>query len=283
MADYRLARGVLGVALFVTLAPGCLTLHLYRPVVFLVRDAETKQPIAAAQLHISYPLVRPSAVPQESNGTTDNQGVARLRAIPVGDASPWVEVTANGYLSEGLSLAADAVRAIPPTWLLGTGNQGRGPFVVEMYAEPRFQIELVLPDGFRGLVKAKVQLQDNIPAPPRQRFYSYTVAPTGDVVVQGPTLLRRVFAPDYRARFADGTLLDPQPAPTEIGLRPLKREDNVEYFVVGNQCDRDQLAPTPTPTSSENHARGGGKGGGRGARRGRSGQSSSQDGSSGGS
>ena len=45
--------------LALALAPGCQALHPYRPVPVLVRDAETKEPIAGAQVRVSYPFTDP--------------------------------------------------------------------------------------------------------------------------------------------------------------------------------------------------------------------------------
>ncbi len=65
--------------------------------------------------------------------------------------------------------------------------------------------------------------------------------PSGYVLVTGPSLLRRVFTPDYRARFADGTPISRQPDVLEVGFRPLKAEVDIQYFVVGTQSEFDTV------------------------------------------
>jgi hypothetical protein len=152
-----------------------------------------------------------------------------------------------------------------------------------MYSEPHFQVELILPNGFRGLVKAVVRIEDDAAWVPGQRCFRFEVAPAGDVLVKGPPLLRRVFPPDYRARFANGTAVPQQAGPWEIGLRPLKHEGEVEYFVVGTQDDYERLSLLERPSPVENRLPAGGRSGAKGGRRGRGGSAPSQEGTSGGS
>jgi hypothetical protein len=285
MVDRRLAWGLLlltSTQLAVT--SGCEVLHRYRPVALQIRDAETHRPIAGAQVHISYPLTRPSVAPHDSSGTTDDQGITRLEAAPVGDDTLRAEAAAKGYLTEDISLAAEDIRSIKPAPLFRADDRRPIAVLVELYAEPHFQVELVLPNGFRGLVRASVQIQDGKAAALGQRCYSYQVAPTGDVVVTGPAVLRRVFPRDYRARFADGTLLNAEPGPADLGLRPLKREGQEEYFVVGTQVDLEHLSPTDALGRTDNIGQGGGKGSGRGGggRHSRGGQSSASGDTAGG-
>jgi hypothetical protein len=269
MSDWPAARCLSGLVLLVIAGPGCQSLHRYRPMAVLVRDAETKQPIAGAELRVSYPLVRPSISPRESVATTAADGVAQVRAAACGEAGLSLEGSAPGYLPEVLSIPVEAVRALAPGWWFLPDERRPTSFVVEMYAEPHFAVELILPNGFRGLVKSDVQVREGIPRPPGQRCFRFAVAVTGEVQVIGPPELRRVFPPDYRAVFADGTAVSHSPGPTELGLRPLKREGTVEFFVVGTQADWEALSTTAQPASSENHAPAGKKGGGRGGRHGR--------------
>ena len=59
--------------------------------------------------------------------------------------------------------------------------------------------------------------------------------------LKGPALLRHLRARDFQARFADGTPLPREPGALEIGLRWIKCEDEVQYFVVGTQSDFDHV------------------------------------------
>jgi len=53
MRRRRLALWFLRSVLVLAIVPGCLALHTYRPLSILVRDAEMKQPIQAAEVLLS--------------------------------------------------------------------------------------------------------------------------------------------------------------------------------------------------------------------------------------
>ena len=109
MWNRRLARALLLFA--VVVAPGCQEFYSYRPIAIQVRDAETKQPLPGATVHISYPLVHASQAPYDSVGATAPDGIVRLQAAPSGPAGVLVEVTEKGYLFEQKTLPADRDRA----------------------------------------------------------------------------------------------------------------------------------------------------------------------------
>src|SRR5690348_7436872 len=109
MRKRRLAVCLVCPILLFVFAPGCQVLYRYKPVTILVRDAETKQPIAGAEVHISYPLTRPSVAPYESVETTAENGLAHLRAAPGGEAGIVMEATAKGYMSEERSVLAETI------------------------------------------------------------------------------------------------------------------------------------------------------------------------------
>jgi hypothetical protein len=222
-------------------APGCQAFHGYRPVSVLVRDAETKKPIPGAEVHIIYPLTRPSVAPYDSSGAAGDDGIAHLRAAPFGEAGLRVEGSARGYLPEVLNVPVQAVEEIPPAPLVGKDPPRPVSFVLEMCPGPSPSVELVVPDGFRGLIKAELQVREDAPCPPGQRTFRYPVEPSGYVLVAGPPLLRRVLTPDYKAVFADGTPISRQSDPFEVGFRPVKAEVDVQYFVVGTQRDFDAV------------------------------------------
>jgi hypothetical protein len=223
-----LARCLLWLPLFLGLAPGCQALYRYQPVDVLARDAETGKSIAGAQVHLSYPLASPAYAPWDCNGTTDNTGIAHVRAAPYGDAGVLVEVHAGGYLLEEKNLAVEAVQASQPTQL-----------VVDLFAAPRPTVELVVPVGYRGLVKATVVIKEDAVSPPGQRRFTFTVPPSGVVQVAGPPLFRRVHASEFTARFTDGTPLSRQPPLLEVGLWALRSEEGCYTFVVGTQSEYD--------------------------------------------
>jgi hypothetical protein len=62
---------------------GCQTLEGSRPVAVLVRDAESKAPLAGANVCISYSLSRAIFPPAASSATTPADGAAHLTAAPL--------------------------------------------------------------------------------------------------------------------------------------------------------------------------------------------------------
>jgi hypothetical protein len=265
----RLARS-LGYPLFLLVAaPGCQAFHMYRPVVIRAQDAETKKPIPGAEVHLTYPLALSSSGPWEPVGTTGDDGTVRLKAAPYGEAGILLDVAAPGYMTEQKSYPVEAVKVIEPSYPFESDRQRPVNFVVEMYAGPAPAVELVLPAGYRGTVRAAVRVQDDAPFTPGQRVFSYAVPPSGDVQVTGPPLLRRVHTPDFRARYADGPELSRQAKDDEIGFWCLKTEGATEYFVVGTRAEFEELRRSESADEGKpNRSSGGGKGGGRGSRRG---------------
>jgi hypothetical protein len=124
---------------------------------------------------------------------------------------------------------------------------------VELYAAPDFSVELVLPPGYRGLVKAEIQIQDNLAPAKGQRCFRFPVSASGNVLVKGPSLLERVSARDFQARYGDGPLLGTTMDAEKVGFRWLKGAGRQHIFVVGTQVDYEslhrQIAPEETVTA----------------------------------
>jgi len=232
----RLFRRLFLPVLLAALASGCQALRTYRPVTVLARDAETQKLIPGAEVRIFYPLTPPQLAPANSIGTTGDDGTARLRAAPTEEGFS-METTAPGYLLDQKSLAGDVV-AIPPNepfQLFGRKEQPPVSLVAELYAEPGPTIELVLPSGYRGLVKVEVRPRDDVPCPPGQRRFRYEVPPSGDVEATGPALLRRL--PNFVASYADGAPLSAKAKDDEVGLRWLSSDGVRETLVVGTLAE----------------------------------------------
>jgi hypothetical protein len=276
MRNRRLALSLVFAAFLLAAGPGCQALHLYRPVTVLAQDAETKKPIPGAEVRITYPLAQPSTAPWESVATTGGDGLARLRAAPYGEAGIMVDVTIPGYMTERKSFPVQAVEAVKPVSFLGSAREGPADFVVELYAEPFPGVELVLPDGYRGLVKVAVKIKDDAPCPPGQRLFSYQVPASGVVEVTGPPLLRRVYSPDFRARYAGGAPLNPHPQERdEVGFWSLKTEGGYDHYLVGARAEYEQYQRDERRESAAGNHSSGGKGRGRGKRNGGSSPSDS--------
>lgn len=148
-----------------------------------------------------------------------------------------METTAPGYLLDQKSLSGDLV-AIPthePFGLFGAKEPPPVSLVAELYAEPGPTIELVLPSGYKGLVRVEVRPRDDVPCPPGQRRFRYDVSPSGEVVATGPALLRRL--PNFVASYADGAPLSVKAKDDEVGWRWLKSDGVRETFVVGTLAE----------------------------------------------
>jgi hypothetical protein len=228
------------VSLFLASA-GCQALYPYRPAPVLVHDAETKKPIVGAEVRVSYPLTRPSQAPWDSVAVTGEDGVAQVRAAPYGQAGVRIDAAAQGYLSEDLSVPVETVQEMERAHWFEDTTRRPARFVVELYAEPGPKVELVVPHGFRGLIRAEFRIQENAPLAPGQRVFRFPVQPPGIVEVTGPPLLRRAYPPDYAARWADGSPVPQPQRDWDVGLRPFKTEANTYYFVLGTQTEFDNI------------------------------------------
>jgi hypothetical protein len=250
--------------------PGCLTLDRYRPVDVVVQDAETGQPIPAAAVRISYPLTRSSFAPHESSSVTGLDGVARVDTARNPEACVFLDATAADYLSYPRDLSAELARHSEPASWFGATSSPPLRLAVTLYAAPRFCIEWTVPTGFRGLMKAEVQLDDNLACPVAQRCFRFDVPPSGQIQVTVPGLLRH-YPPAYRARYADGTALSADMDALKIGIQWLKRDGAYEYFVVGTQVDYENFRRESPSRSAgpEQSTSDGGKGKGHGGRRNR--------------
>src|SRR5262249_50858179 len=149
--------------------PGCASMPWSQPMSVLVRDAETKQPLAGAELGLSYPLAKGPGAPSGMTGTTSRDGIVWLHAVPSGDASILLEAKAQGYLPEWKTVAAEEVRKIAPAHFFEKVENRPATYVLELYAGPKPTIELVLPVGFKGQFKVALQVRDDVQTTPGQR------------------------------------------------------------------------------------------------------------------
>jgi hypothetical protein len=249
MPDQRLARCLFVCA--VLLAPGCQAFYSYRPVAVLVRDAETKKAIPGAEVRISYPMTKPSVAPWDSVEVSGEDGIAHLRAAPSGESGLRLQGTARDYLPESINVPVEAIAEIPPSVPLLPEHRRTVNFTLELSAGPNPSVELVLPRDFRGLITAVVEIHDDEPCPPRKRSFTYKVDSKGDVLVSGPSLLRKVLTPDFHARYAGGPELSKEPDPFEVRFRPLQADVDRQFFVVGTQSDFDAYRRLAEKASAE--------------------------------
>src|SRR5262249_11835511 len=134
---------------------------------------------------------------------------------------------------------AKTVQAIEPAHLFEDVSQRAPSLVMELIADPRPTVELVVPTGYRGLVNAEVQIQEDAPCSPGQRRFSYELPSSGVVPVVGPRLLRHVSSADCEARCADGSALSQQAKDAEVGFWWLYSDGHHEQFLVGTREEFD--------------------------------------------
>ena len=226
---------------------GCKALQPEPSVAVQVRDAETKAPIANATVDLSD--IRGVVTSKEITGKTGADGVARVHPLPDGTEG-LLAVSAAGYLNDAKPL-----------------NEAAG-MEVELFAGPRPTVELVIPSGFRGLIKAEFKIAPADGAAPSPRLFRCDVQADGTVEVVGPEVLHCVRPQDFHAVAADGTTLPSGGPTTSIELRWVKTTDAIDYFVYGTDIDCHNAQKTLTP-SDGGHGGGSGSGkGGGGGRRG---------------
>jgi len=284
MQSRPLGQSLICPFLLLALVSGCQALHRYSPMPVLARDAETKKPIPGAEVQLTYPLTPSSRAPYDFSETTKENGIACLRVAPYGNDCIMVKATSKGYMSEEKEVPTQTAQALKPAHLFEAVEKRPVGLVLELYAEPRPTIELVVSTGYLGVVKAAVHVQEDAPSAPGQRLFSCVVPPDGVAQVTGPALLGRVFAADFSGKYADGTVLSREAKGAEIGLWWLKYEDDCHHFLVGTQKEfeayRKSLEKEQSPR--ENRSGGGQRSGGTGGGHGRRGnQSSSGSGSDG--
>ena len=266
MRNVRLGRCPGYLCFLLAIASGCQAFHQYRPVVVLARDAETKQPIQGAEVFISYPLTPSSCAPWNSSGATGADGIVRLRAAPNEEGGIRIEGTAPGYLSEAKELPDEVVKKLKPARLFVAEDARPVSFALELYAEPRPIVELVVPTGYQGMVKVEVQVQEDAVCPPGQRCFTCVVPPSGVVQVTGPPLLRHIWRLDFRAKYADGTALPQDAKDAELGFWWFKQEGNYDCFMVGSRRQFDNLCRDEQRDGAIKQTRGSGDSGRRGRR-----------------
>jgi hypothetical protein len=250
MRNRRLAQRLFCPFFLLCLAVGCQTFQVDQTLTVLVRDAETKQPIRTAEVYLCQRLKPEEVAPCRSAAFTEANGIAQLHTEPGGEHGFQVQAVAQGYLAETLDVPAELANGQRQP-----ADAGRSPadVTVEVYAGPDFSVELVLPAGYRGLVKAEIQIQDNLALAKGQRCFRFPVSASGNVLVKGPSLLDRVSARDFQARYGDGPLLGTTMDAEKVGFRWLKGAGRQHIFVVGTQVDYErlhhQIAPEETVTA----------------------------------
>jgi hypothetical protein len=255
----RTGRTVL--ALLVLGSVGCVS---YRPrdVIVSVRDAETHKPVPGATVHVSMPHTADDG----KNAPTMPNGMARVAFAPSSGEPVLIEATAAGYVAESVVANDQTIAAVATYPVVGPALPHSPDFTIELYPGPKFGVELVVPPGYRGLVRADLDFREGVPIPKGQRLYSFDVNPKGEAKGVGPAILKRVSPSEYRARPADAAGAVDE-GPDGIALRYLKRDVGTDVFVYGSREEFERYrkemgveAPTSsTPSDTKKSGRGGGR------------------------
>jgi hypothetical protein len=272
MSRRRLPQCLLYPALLLAFGPGCQALYRYRPVAVQAKDAETGQPIPGAEVRIAYPVLQSAFAPSDAAATAGADSIARLQAAPYRDTGIVVAVNAPGYLAEEKFIPTEEVEAIKPAGLFESVDRRPPNFVLQLYPEPRPTVELVLPAGYRGTIRAEIQAQDDTRGEPGQRRFSYAVPPSGIVRVAGPALLRHVFVLDFAFKYADGAPLSANAKDSEVGFWWLEDQGSTHHFFIGTREEYDRTRPAASERAGEGSGQRRGSGRGQGGGRGRQGR-----------
>jgi hypothetical protein len=264
------------------LATGCETLRPSTPVSVTIRDAETKAPVPGAEVAFLYPTTNDStSKPKDVISTTDATGIAQIRGVTSDDGLPQVKVTAPGYIVEQRGLPGDALHAMKENNSFWSITSHHDPIFFEMliFHGPPAVIELTVPVGYRGLIKADVRVREDIVYQRDQRLFTGTVV-DGAVTVDGSPLLKSDYKPIFRARYGDDVPVPVNVQDNEVGFRWLRTEGRTELFVIGTRAELEALRRSTEKANSgdsggKKNGGGGGGGGGRHGGGGGGGNSSS--------
>jgi hypothetical protein len=210
-------------------ASGCHLLE-NRPLTVLVRDAETGKPVPGAEVSLLDGCMYVAPVLHDTcQGTTGQDGTVRFFPDPYENDQVQVAARADGYLSHARRLPREAAR---------------GHVTVDIYVKPEPTVELVVPDGYRGVVKAEVHTLSRGQCRPGQRSFSFPVPANGIVEVYGPEFLLDFGYGDFHARYAGGAPLELDPADDRVGLREVTTVGADHYFVVGGPKEYEEARRT---------------------------------------
>lgn len=262
----RLFIRIVAGSLALNAAVGCQSMHPTVPVAVTIRDAETKAPVPGAEVTFLYPADDSGTHSRDATGVTNAGGIAQVRATTDADGLPQVKINAANYIADQRMLPGDALRAIrsSSSWPF-TGRTDPVEVSLDVYRGPMPVIDLIVPNGYRGLIKVDVRIREDVAYEQGQRVFRYNVPPDGLVQADGPPILRSC-KPVYFARHLDDTRVPTEVRDDEVGFRWLRAEGRTEVFVIGTKGEWESYRRAGDKGSGSDPGTGksgGGKGSGR--------------------
>jgi hypothetical protein len=238
---------------------GCKTTKPEPNIAVHIRDAETKAPINGALAKVTD--IRDPVSTRNKMATAGGDGIAQVHALSEGGEG-FLEVSASSYLTETQEIHDGA-----------TTKGLQQNIEIELFAGPRPTIELVIPAGFKGLIKAEFNVSAEATGSPGLRTFRYQVGADGHAELAGPPVLRCATPLSFVAIAPDGTPLPKEMGITDTALRWVKTTDTTDYFVYGSQADCNDARKNlnALENTSGPKAQGDGKGQSKGGRGGRGG------------
>lgn len=230
---------------------GCVAFYWPRDIPVTVLDAETGEPVAGADVAVSYTYMLVLNAPRPQSATTNKQGETTIRAANFHAGWTLWTVSAPGYLS---AVAFPSGRRwIPSEFHPPLEKVADRRAEIRLYRAVEPTITILVPDGYRGpLWVHRRPTRGWIQEAAGKRDFTFRADDNGYVGIDAtPLLLRSPFPPapppDPRVRHEDGSEVPPQGPDTrdaDVAVRRIAREGHERrVYMVGTQADAEAMYP----------------------------------------
>jgi hypothetical protein len=211
---------------------GCGLFNEYRPMHVMVRDAETKEPIAGVEITGMATRMLDVFGPIPPHGTTDASGQATLSAGL--DRGLDLIFEADGYLRKNInsSITAEDVQSLPKA-----EDPSRIDLLINLERDPKATFVLIVPNHYRGLLRIRFEPTEGIEVA-QKATYLVPVGPDGRAVVRLPkAICRKEGERNVAAREVSGKHVKWEhhcSEPEKIGLRWVHSTEDTELYIIGS-------------------------------------------------